>query len=185
MGNLKDHGSVEHLVAALKDEGPGCVRYSAVFSLGQIGDARTAPALLDVLRTDKDASPRAEAASVLGRWKYSPAIGELLKALQSDQDQLKASAASALGMIDEPAAVDRLLAALQDKDHRVREAAAGALGRLRATIAVVPLIAALDDPQPRVAERAAQSLGRVCDRRAIRRWSALPKRTGPGFRAPP
>ncbi len=87
------------------------------------------------------------------------AVTDLISALASSDDALRAAAAQALGRIGPPsaAAVDSLLIAVTDTQHKVRSSAVVALGQIgpSAENATVGLIDALSDSQLRSLARTA------------------------------
>lgn len=99
LGASRDARALEALVKALEDPSRD-VRWAAVEALGELGDRRAVPPILDYLK-------RVEAY----RWG-------------------KRLAAAALGAIGDPRAVEPLVALLEDDDPFVRRAAALALLRL-------------------------------------------------------
>jgi HEAT repeat protein len=92
-------------------------------------------------------------------------VGELIKQLQSGDNDVRRAAAKALaeGGAESKAAVQALIAALKDHDAFVRRFSAQALGAIGpdAQSAVRPLKAALDDPKKEVRTAAALALGKL------------------------
>ncbi|HYG63622.1 MAG TPA: HEAT repeat domain-containing protein, partial [Thermoanaerobaculia bacterium] len=74
----------------------------------------------------------------LGRWRAA-AIGELVKVLESEQDDLAAAAALALGGTGEASAEPPLLRALEHFSPEIQIAAATTLGRAGSVETVLPL----------------------------------------------
>lgn len=92
-------------------------------------------------------------------------VDDLIKQLQSDDNEARRLAAKALGEggTESKAAVPALMKALKDHDTFVRRFSAQALGEIGpdARPAVFALAAALDDPKKVVQSAAAHALGKV------------------------
>jgi HEAT repeat protein len=155
LGEIGDSGAVEPLIAALKNDEYGGVRWKAAEALSKIG-APAVSALIGALRHHDDDV----------RWKASIALGEIgdpraidpLISLLCDEDRfVKSHAALALGAIGEPA-VNPLLRALREGDGNLRWGAAIALGKIRDPRAIEPLIGALADKYENVRAESASSL---------------------------
>lgn len=96
-------------------------------TLGQIGDRRACPALIELLGA---AEPlvRAAAAGALGRAGTPAAVDPLMDILEQDEDwRVRAKAASSLGELSDPRATKALAEALHDPAWWVRQNAAAAL----------------------------------------------------------
>jgi HEAT repeat protein len=119
--------AVEGLVALSEDSDPD-IRWKAIVALGDIGDPRAAPALIDRL-ADPDRFVRGRAVSALARLG-SPCLPLVLQALLDPDPRVRQGAAEVLGVVGDPAAVDYLLRALLDPTESVRRAAAVALLRI-------------------------------------------------------
>lgn len=190
LGRMEAKETVEdHLVAALSDEDP-MVRRAAGLVLGEMGNAKAAGVLVEILRGG-DAYDRARAARYAGSLRAAEAvdalvgilddedwsvriaardalvaIGEgsvdaLLRAAKEGNRRVRIKAASALGRIGSERAVDVLLPALREEDWMARDEAAVALARIRSEKAVGPLIAALKDPAGETRKAAAWVLGEL------------------------
>ncbi|HTU17230.1 MAG TPA: HEAT repeat domain-containing protein [Gemmataceae bacterium] len=92
-------------------------------------------------------------------------VGELVKQLKSDDNEVRRAAAKALeeGGVGSKAAVPALINALKDRDTFVRRYAAQALGAIGpdAHAAVPALTATLNDSRREVQESAARALGKL------------------------
>ena len=108
------------------------VRWKACVALGEIGDRRAAPVLIERL-TDLDRFVRGRAVSALVRLG-APAGGPLARALEDPDARIRQGAAEALGQIGDPAAMEGLLIAIRDPVESVRRAAAVALLRLNPAV---------------------------------------------------
>ena len=92
----------------------------------------------------------------------SPAIPQLIEALQSENLQVRQGAVNALGRIGK-AAIPDLLEGLKSDKEQVRWSAANGLGNIgsQAQDAIPDLIVVLKDPEPRVRSSAADALGSI------------------------
>lgn len=92
-------------------------------------------------------------------------VGELVKQLKSDDNELRRAAAKALqeGGTESKPAVPALINALKDRDTFVRRFAAQALGAIGpdARAAIPALTVTLNDPKKEVQQSAAHALGRL------------------------
>ncbi len=142
-------------------------RWEAAEGLGELGDPRAIPALVQALR-DPHAFVRWAAARAIGRIGGEEAVALLLPLLQEDDPLVRRSAADALGYLDTPDVRQALRRALRDPDPSVRRNAIEAVARLGDREAVGILAAVLtssDDLWIRYS--AAEALGLVGDHRAI------------------
>ncbi len=165
--------AVEPLLAALeqKDAGPRDLHGDATIALGEIGDARAVPALIQGLLVDKD--PCDYGRTALARIG-PPAVEPLVAVLQ---DKVQGPlAADALGRIGDRRAFEPLLAAMKSEDPFLRKAAAKAIGRLGDPRALAPLLEALNDPE--LAFEAAAGLGYLGDPQAVEPILAAVERYG-------
>lgn len=194
LGKLKDDSSIDALINALNDNS-WAVRRNATIALGNIGDERGYDPLLNSL-TDPDWHVRKYAAIALGkigderaikplvnalkdsdsdvRWKSvialgkigKPAVGELLKAFENDDWQLRSQIAEVLGKIKDERAVDPLIDSLYSSRYKyqnkyVRGRIIEALGNIGDERAVDPLINALDDQYIYVRIKADEALEKI------------------------
>lgn len=170
-------------------------RAAAAFTLGDMGAARAAPALVGALQDD-DREVRTAAARSLGRLRAVEAVTPLAVALAAHrvswvvgghallslgpaavpdltrlsrrpEPELRARSAELVGLIGAASDATALQAALRDTSAEVRERAARALGRLGARSASEELRTALGDRIPGVRAAAAASLGDLRDREAV------------------
>ena len=86
---------------------------------------------------------------------------EVIRALQSKDDDVREEAARALGELQDPRAVTPLISALDDPNHYVRREAAKSLGRLGDERAIPALINALKDDDRSGREGAAEGLAEL------------------------
>lgn len=90
--------------------------------------------------------------------RFNGEISEVLKALQSGDDDDREEAARALGELRKPDGVGPLIAALGDRSRYVRREAAKALGAIGDERSIPPLIRALSDEDRSAREGAAEGL---------------------------
>jgi HEAT repeat protein len=150
-------------------------RYYAAHVLGQIGDKRAVPALIEVLQ---DETLNYQAAIVLGHLGDERAIPALLAALeraqtnrkpnQSPNTDMKFYAAYGLMWLKHPRGLPAVAQCLRPERHEIqRRWAADALGEFGDKRAVPFLIKALQDKDIEVRVNAIMALGRIGDRTAV------------------
>jgi HEAT repeat protein len=115
------------LIVALGNADP-TARALAAGKLADLGAREAVPALLDVLRNDRDQHVREEAARALGMLGDRAAVDPLLMALRADRGaHVREEAATALGRLGDLSAKAPLLSARRDRHVAVQRAAEGAL----------------------------------------------------------
>lgn len=130
LGNEKVKEAVPALIDALDDEVSG-VRINAIVALGEIEDERAVKPLMDILDKDELPAARAMAAEALGRFKGGRVKNNLLKAAESEDENIRISAVQSLGRAGGEGEIDELIKiAGNDPSWPVREAAAEALGEI-------------------------------------------------------
>jgi HEAT repeat protein len=131
-GEGKRYPNLEHDVATLyansKSDDPRIRRYLGMV-LGQLGDRRATPLLLDGLN-DRDADNRIYALTALGELRDPAAIPRIAKAVTDEDKDVRATAYYTLGAIGDRTAIPVLVGGLQDETPDVRWNAAIALSRL-------------------------------------------------------
>lgn len=137
-GKAKD---VPHLVddvsaafVASKNDDPRIRRYLSMV-LGNLGDRRATPLLIEALRDD-DTETRIYAALALGRLHDPAAVPPLLNVVDHDEHDVQKAAVYALGEIGDPRATPALNSALTSETPDVRYNAAIALARMGDTHAI-------------------------------------------------
>lgn len=166
-------------------------RRQAARVLGQMGEASTAPALIEALK-DADAGVRADAARALGCLRQTQAVPALIQALADPAINVRIDAAYALGEIKDGRAAEALVNALASPSWHLRDQAAWALRELRAADITPRLVEMLAQPDADVdhiiwvlkalsSEHTVQALGAMAEaadvavrRRAIALIGALP-----------
>jgi HEAT repeat protein len=145
-GEARRYPNLEHDVATLyagsKSDDPRIRRYLGMV-LGQLGDRRATPVLLDGLN-DHDPDNRIYALTALGELRDPAAVPRIAKAVTDDDKDVRATAYYTLGAIGDASAVPVLASGLQDETPDVRWNAAIALARLGDPRAVGVLREVLD-----------------------------------------
>jgi HEAT repeat protein len=115
LGELRDAGAVDTLVAALKDK-DSSVRKNAAEALGKIGHANAVNPLISVLQgSDSELSRTAIVA--LGKIGDTNAVNPLIAILKSRYSNNRDMAAMALGEIGDPGTVEPLISELVGLDE--------------------------------------------------------------------
>lgn len=162
---LVRHGSrvTELLVEQLRSEDLE-IRKAAVVALGRIGDARAAPALVEVLDDDPElVIPAADALAKIG----DPRAFEALLALVGDPNAaVRQSVVGALNSLGSPSMPGRVLPLLDDPDPNVRESAVKVAGYFGYPECVELLLERCRDREERVRRAAVEHLPFLEDERA-------------------
>lgn len=173
LGYLGDHGTVEDLVAALKDE-VLVVRYAAARSLVALRPAGAVEPILLAFDVPGELNERrtAEIIAEMG----DAAVPPLLAVLQGNGDKYSDSvinvASRVLGMLRAGAASAPLAALLGHQDYRVRLNAVRSLGAI-GDRSVLPAVAELaGDPSWEVRNVVMQAIGKLRGEGEVRRLVA-------------
>jgi HEAT repeat protein len=153
----KHRGDVDALIDLLKSRAQ-LDREKAADYLGEIGDPKAVPALIEAL---KDPVISWIAADSLGKLGDKRAVQPLIASLGSDEKWLRRNAAKALGRIGDPAAVEPLIGLLSDGKHDVRQAAAAALGTIGSPGSIAALQLLSEDPDEKVRQVALAAIGQI------------------------
>ncbi len=145
-------------------------RYYAAHVLGETGDRRAVPALIEVL---KDESINYQAAIILGKLGDRRAVRPLKQMLKIPDPSQRLWAAYGLARLGDPVGVATLVEFVKDPQWTRRRHAVDALGELQDKRAVPALIEALKDENVNVRVSAAKALGKLGDPRAIDSLEAL------------
>jgi HEAT repeat protein len=131
-GEAKRYPNLEHEVATLytnsKSDDPRIRRYLGMV-LGQLGDRRATPLLLDGLN-DRDIDNRIYALMSLGELRDPASVPRIAKIAGDDDKDVRATAYYTLGAIGDRSAIPVLAEGLNDQAPDVRWNAAIALARL-------------------------------------------------------
>ncbi|MEQ8171053.1 MAG: HEAT repeat domain-containing protein [Candidatus Eremiobacterota bacterium] len=144
-------------------------RHTAVWALGNLGDKRAVPCLINVLEHDKNENIRSIAAEALGKLEDKKAVKPLIKALKDPDWGVRVDAVYAFRRLKDFSsdAVPYIIEKLKDEDETVRMTAAKVLGDFKDTRAVDPLCQTLEDKNQRVKTSAISSLGLLGDSKAV------------------
>lgn len=155
LGRLRDPRAINALVSHISKaqllNDPHTARWSisreamstAMGALGEIGDARGCPALMDCLRDDELTSiERSLAARTLGKIGDKSIIPELITLLKEGTENTREVAAEALGLIRDEHAVVPLIEATKSDEWIVKKTALEALRRIGDRRAILTLLAA-------------------------------------------
>ena len=179
---LVRHGSrvTELLVEQLGSEDLE-IRKAAVVALGRIGDARAAPALIEVL--DEDAELVIPAADALAKIGDPRAFEALLTLVGDPSAGVRQSVVGALNSLGLPSMPSRVLPLLEDDDPNVRESAVKIAGYFGYTECVELLLKRCHDEDERVRRAAVEHLPFIEDERATPALVSALKNETPKVRA--
>ena len=141
-------------------------RQLTAYFLGEIGDSRAIPGLIEALK-DEDMRIREIAAKSLGKVKHTEAVPSLIEALHDAKEEVRLEAAKALGKIKDASAVTGLIETLGDSDQEVRLQAVRSLGEIKDSSSVPGLIGSLNDGYDQIRRYAADALGEIGDAAAV------------------
>jgi HEAT repeat protein len=137
-GEAKKYPNLIHDVVRVydgaKNDDPRIRQYLSMV-LGNLGDKRATPLLMDALK-DRAPETRIYAALALGRLGDPAAVPALIEAFSTDERDVRKAAAYALGELRDPRALPALASALSDPVADVRYNAAIALARYGDTRAI-------------------------------------------------
>ncbi|MDE2723651.1 MAG: HEAT repeat domain-containing protein, partial [Gemmatimonadota bacterium] len=158
--------TMDFFVAQLAN-GDLVARMQAVEALGQIGDARVVPSLLEALK-DPNIQVQYIAIKALGELRDTRAVEPLVEALEHRDPGIVSTAALALGELRDTRAVEPLITILSNTEHGVfRLGAIQTLGVLKDPRATALLTEQLDDTSVQVRRIATEALGEIGDRGTI------------------
>ncbi|HUE36642.1 MAG TPA: HEAT repeat domain-containing protein, partial [Candidatus Acidoferrum sp.] len=170
MGNLQElvamgPEGVGHLLETLRDGTPN-KQFAAVKALGQTGDQRVRPAMVEALKK-KVPVVRMAALGVLESLADPETFPEIEPLLEDEAPGVRSAAVEAATLSGGRRAVPSLVKCLKDTSWEVRQAAAKSLGVLGDTSAVEDLCQVIQDPDRDVRECVIVALGELGDPRAI------------------
>ncbi len=143
------------------------VRKTAVEALVSVGGVRVIDGLFQALSASDNAGARNSAIEALVQIG-SPAVGSLLRAIETPDPDVRKFVVDILGEIKDPRAVPALCNRLADDDENIRVASAEALGKIRDPRAVDVLLACLArSDYGWLHYAAAEALGAIGDKRAL------------------
>jgi len=135
--------NLDALIYALRGGDPDMRRSDAAKGLGELGDARAVPPLINALQRDGNVVVRDNSARALGKLGDKRAVEPLIAALKDKSPSVPIFAAEALGYLGDARAVEPLLALLDSYYVDTRSTAINALGNIGDVRAVKPIISAL------------------------------------------
>ena len=142
-------------------------RMQAIEALGQVGDARVVPSLLEALK-DPNIQVQYIAIKALGELRDKRAVEPLVEALEHRDPGIVSAAALALGELRDKRAVEPLMTILSNTEQGVfRLGTIQTLGVLKDPRATALLTEQLDDTSVQVRRIATEALGEIGDRGAI------------------
>jgi HEAT repeat protein len=157
LGKMRERKALKQIMMLLKDPSK-YVREKAAISLGQIGDKKAVPVLVEALEKDDAEEVRVTIAGVLGHLRDKVAVPALIKTLEDPSPTARMKSAISLGLIGDPEAIPALYKVLKDPNELVRKYACEALGNIGRS-AIPALLMALKDDQVRA--HAAQVLTKI------------------------
>lgn len=162
LGYLGDHGTVDDLVAALKDE-VLVVRFAAARSLVALRAAAAVEPILLAFDVPGELNERrtAEILHEMGDAAVEPLVAVLRNGDNKHSDSVVNVAARVLGMLRAPAAVAPLKDLLGSKEFRVRLNAVRSLGAIGDRNVLPDVVALAGDPSWEVRNVVMQAVGRL------------------------
>ncbi len=157
LGKMREKKALKQIMMLLKDPSK-YVREKAAIALGQIGDKRAVPILVEVLEKDDAEEVRVTIAGVLGHLRDREAVPVLIKTLEDPSPTARMKSAISLGLIGDVNAITPLYKVLKDPHELVRKYACEALGNI-GRAAIPALLMALKDENVR--SHAAQVLIKI------------------------
>ncbi len=142
------------------------VQIGTAESLGNIGDSRAVPLLIES-SNDPHENVRRACAWALGNIRDSRAVPLLIELLNDNDFAVRRTSIEALGKIGEPSAVPLLIETLNGTDISARKASAEALGRIKDHRAIMPLIKNLENPDTGILLKSIIGLGNIGDSEAV------------------
>ena len=155
LGEIGAVKAVGALLQAVTDK-DYLIRYYTVQALGHIGSEQAIKGLLQLLENSDEIMR--EVVKAIGLLGVQEAIPNLLAALKSPSQPIRAQAAESLGQIGSERAIPGLIEALNDHDKYVRTRVALALAALGSIYSIDELIRQLQDLTPQIREQATSSL---------------------------
>lgn len=163
-----------------KEDDDDSVRSMFIEALGEIGDSRAVPFLINILQ-EGGVFAQISAANALGKIGDVRAIFPLIEAFTNEDSNLAASIQYALEKIGVPAVLP-LIRSLGHGNRLVRSRAAATLGLIGDQKAVSSLLSLLStEKDPEVIVSVVQALGQLSDPRAIRALQDIARNSNVDF----
>ena len=146
-GEAKRYPNLEQQVASLyeqsRNDDPRIRRYLSMV-LGNLGDRRATPLLVDAVQHDGDVENRLYAIMALGELRDPASLPVIVAASRDPEKDIRKAAYYALGELGDPRAVPSLVSGLEDEVPDVRWNAAVSLSRFNDRRAIPALREMLD-----------------------------------------
>ncbi|MDD4126398.1 MAG: HEAT repeat domain-containing protein [Methanomicrobium sp.] len=149
-------------IRQLKDPGIS-YRVKAAEALGNFGDPRAVPYLIDCIKDETDSGVLYVAVSSIGKFKDKSTIIPLISLLECSDKWVRRGAAKALGAIGSRDCVVHIIPMLSDSNPKIRASAIEAIGLMSYWDFIDYIIPLLDDDEADVriaARNAVKMLGR-------------------------
>ncbi len=164
LGILGGKNAIESLITEL-DNSEDSVRISAAEALGEIGDEKTVPMLVEALGTTKDKRFSSAILKSLGSIGGEVSRDMLIGYLKKGPENLRMHAIQSLGVIGDNIAVGPLVGLLDDRTMSVF--VAEALGEIGTPEVVDPLLSMLKEDRAQSASMVITSLGKTGNEQAV------------------
>jgi HEAT repeat protein len=151
--------AVPYLITVLKDDDPA-LRVNAAEALIQIGQTVVAPLVTILIDENESENSRMNAITILEEIKDPDAVGGLIIALKSDNENIRQAAGRTLVKFGAPV-VEALIGVLKNETNSKRSTAAEALGKIKDSRAVKSLIDVLKDNDPECKRSTCQALREI------------------------
>ncbi len=160
LGQLKDKAAIEP-IAKLYPNSTGDLRWACLCGLGELGDPRVAPELLQIMKGNASDEVREDAAGLLGKCGDAKVVPDLVAAVEDPA--LRAAALYSLGQIGTPEALAVLFDKLKNEHDPHFQVMVAALGESRSSQAADWLVAYYleDNDHHRNAGTVEYALGRL------------------------
>ena len=167
LGEIGDTRAVGPVIKKLNDENqPEEKRISCIKALGEIEDPAAIQALIGQLGNNSWFVRRAAGEAL---WQIGPAaVGDLIRALDNQNVDVRYWASKVLGEMQAKEAVTPLIKMLEDKEWSIRSGAAYSLGEIGDERAAEALLKYLEDPNEIVRKNVVIALGQIGDSKAIK-----------------
>ncbi len=138
LGIIKSPHTVDILTGLLKDADAN-VKDIAAWALGETGDHRAIPSLIESIQDSSMGKNFSLAAWALGKLYAYESIDPLIGLLKSSEPAVRWKAALALGLLKDPRSTAALIECLKDPDPEVKRRVISSLGDSGDTASIQPL----------------------------------------------
>ncbi len=140
---MKSRGDIEGLARELRHR-DWHVRMDAAEALGQLGDERAVPHLIEALR-DESHHVRREAAEALGHIGDRRALEPLIRALRNEWGDEDSPILAAIERLGERRAIEPIIRSLRFKSRWMREEVDESLGKIQDAVRAEPVVEVIAD----------------------------------------